>query len=272
LVACTQADLDAWTADGQCYRDETAHFVRWAATHKHAHGLTFGAIRWQGPTGPHDTEKRWADARRLLHDDTLPTLDRVAGLLLLLYAQRIATITQLTTDDVHDNGDTVAITFGRVPATLPEPLAVLVRELVATRKGSNIIKASNARPWLFPADAPATPSATTRWETASNASGSTPARTAQPPCSPSPPNSRPPCWPPCSACTAKSPSPGSTPHPATGPPTPPTSAAERMGARPQALNKRGAANSRRGTYNDWRATPISHSRTTRGGLGEGCQG
>lgn len=149
LADCTQADLDTWTVGGHRYRDETAHFVRWAVTHKHAHGLTFGATRWHGPAGPLDTEKRWADARRLLHDDTLTISDRVAGLLLLLYAQRIATITQLTADDIHDNGDTVAITFGRVPVTLPKPLAALVRELVATRKSGNIITAPDAKPWLF---------------------------------------------------------------------------------------------------------------------------
>ena len=149
LADCTQADLETWIAGGHPYRDETAHFVRWAVTHKHARGLTFGATRWHGPAGPLDTQKRWADARRLLHDDSLTVSDRVAGLLLLLYAQRIATITQITADDIHDNGDTVAITFGRVPVTLPEPLAVLVRELVATRKGGNIITAPDAKPWLF---------------------------------------------------------------------------------------------------------------------------
>ena len=126
-------------------------------SHRHASGLTFGAIRWGGPVGPHDTEKRWDDARRLLNDDTLPVAERVAGLLLLLYAQRIATITQLTVDDAHDDGDTVAIVFGRVPVTLPEPLAALVRELVATRKGSNIIAAPNAKPWLFPGRRPGHP-------------------------------------------------------------------------------------------------------------------
>jgi hypothetical protein len=157
LADCTQADLDSWTTGGHRYRDETAHFVRWAVTHRHATGLTFGAIRWQGPTGPYDTEKRWDDARRLLHDDTLKTPDRVAGLLLLLYAQRIATITQLTIDEVHDDGDTVAITFGRVPLILPEPLASLVRELVATRKGSNIITALDAKPWLFSGRRPGHP-------------------------------------------------------------------------------------------------------------------
>lgn len=41
--------------------------------HKHASRLTFGAVRWDGPRGPHDAEQRWADARRLLHNDTLTT-------------------------------------------------------------------------------------------------------------------------------------------------------------------------------------------------------
>jgi hypothetical protein len=49
------------------------------------------------------------------------------------------------------------MTFGRVPVTLPEPLAALVRELAATRKGSNIIKATNAKPWLFPGRRPGQP-------------------------------------------------------------------------------------------------------------------
>jgi hypothetical protein len=158
LANCTQADLDTWITGGHRYRDETAHFVRWAVTHKHAHSLTFGATRWHGPAGPHDTEKRWADARRLLHDDnTLTTPDRVAGLLLLLYAQRIATITQLTVDDIHDEGQTVTMTFGRVPVTLPEPLAALVRKLVATRETNTIIIAPDTTPWLFPGRRPGHP-------------------------------------------------------------------------------------------------------------------
>lgn len=98
--------------------------VRWL----HPHEL-IGA----GALSTIDSEKRWSDARRLLHDDTLPTPDRVAGLLLVLYAQKIATISRLTVDDVHLDNHTVAITFGTSPVVLPEPLAALVRELVATR-------------------------------------------------------------------------------------------------------------------------------------------
>ncbi len=56
------------------YPRETGHFIRWAAARGHARGLTFDQARWEGPRGPHDTEKRWDDARRLLHDATLLTL------------------------------------------------------------------------------------------------------------------------------------------------------------------------------------------------------
>ncbi|WP_328741667.1 hypothetical protein OG436_04650 [Streptomyces caniferus] len=101
--------------------------------------------------------KRWADASRLLNDDTLPTADRVAGLLLILYAQKIATISQLTVDDVDITGETVAISFGTSPVILPMPLATLVRELVASRHGKAKIGTPDDVPWLFPGGQPGRP-------------------------------------------------------------------------------------------------------------------
>ncbi|WP_055632853.1 hypothetical protein [Streptomyces griseoruber] len=158
LGTCTQPDLERWMADATVsYRDETGHFVRWSVQHGHARGLTYGTVRWAGPQGTIDSEKRWADARRLLNDDTLPTPDRVAGLLLILYAQKIATISQLTVDDVHIDGDTVTITFGSSPVVLPTPLASLVRELVATRRGKAKIGTPDDVPWLFPGGQPGRP-------------------------------------------------------------------------------------------------------------------
>ncbi|MCX4581214.1 site-specific integrase [Streptomyces sp. NBC_01571] len=158
LGTCTQPDLERWMADATVsYRDETGHFVRWSVQHRHARGLTYGTLRWTGPQGVIDSEKRWADARRLLNDDTLPTPDRVAGLLLILYAQKIATISQLTVDDVHIDGDTVSITFGTSPVVLPTPLASLVRELVTTRRGKAKIGTPDDVPWLFPGGHPGLP-------------------------------------------------------------------------------------------------------------------
>ncbi|MEU6019640.1 hypothetical protein ABZ826_38530 [Streptomyces sp. NPDC047515] len=119
--------------------------------------MTYGTIRWTDPLSTIDSEKRWADARRLLHDDTLLTADRVAGLLLILYAQKIATISQLTTADVDINDNAVAMTFGTSPVVLPTRLASLVRELVATRRGKAKIGTPDDVPWLFPGGRPRHP-------------------------------------------------------------------------------------------------------------------
>ena len=158
LTSCAQPDLDRWACgEDTSYSDETAHFVRWAVSQRHASRLTFGAVRWEGPRGPHDGEKRWDDARRLLHDDTLATPDRVAGLLLLLYAQRINSIARLTAGHVRDDGDQVRIMLGTAPVVLPEPLAELFRELVATRRGHAAVGRPGITPWLFPGGRPGQP-------------------------------------------------------------------------------------------------------------------
>jgi hypothetical protein len=162
LATCTQLDLDQWTAhDDASYLDETSHFIRWATANRQATRLTFGARKWDGPSGPHDTEGRWAAARRLLGDDTIATPDRVAGLLLLLYAQRLSTISTLTTDHVTTSDGQVRLRLGTAPTILPEPVAALVLALVATRRPYTVIGQPDHTPWLFPASAPDTTSAPT---------------------------------------------------------------------------------------------------------------
>ena len=110
-----------------------------------------------GPARPARRRETLNDARRLLHDSTLTTSDRVAGLLLLLYAQRIASIVKLTTGHIHDHGDRVEIMLGTAPVVLPEPLADLVRELIATRQGHAAIGRPDTTPWLFPGGRPGQP-------------------------------------------------------------------------------------------------------------------
>lgn len=151
LGTCTQTDLERWMAHPTVsYRDETGHFIRWSVQNRHAHDLTYGTVRWTGPLSTIDSEKRWADARRILNDDTVPTPDRVAGLLLILYAQKISIISQLTVDDVRIDNDTS-------PVVLPSPLANLVLDLVASRRGKAKIGTPDDVPWLFPGGRPGHP-------------------------------------------------------------------------------------------------------------------
>ncbi|MFC8930403.1 hypothetical protein ACFT43_31700 [Streptomyces albidoflavus] len=103
-----------------------------------------------------DDDARWATARRLLHDDTIRTEGRLAGLLLLLYAQWPAAISRLTTAHVEKTDGAVRIRLGDVAVTLPGPIAELALEQVAARR-SHAVLAQTDSPWLFPGGQPGRP-------------------------------------------------------------------------------------------------------------------
>ena len=164
LATCRQPDLDAWlTSTDVSHRAETGHFVRWAISQRINPHLQFAATRWTGPARPLDQEQRWQQAKRLLHDDALDTDDRVAGLLVLLYAQQLAAISRLTIDDIDidididDDDATVKLRLGTVPVVLPEPLATLTRDLAGTRRGHAATGARGTSRWLFPGGQPGRP-------------------------------------------------------------------------------------------------------------------
>jgi hypothetical protein len=162
LDCCRQADLERWlTDDTGAYRFETGNFIRWAHTNK----LTsshLACARWGGPAQLLDDQHRWDTARRLLHDDTLKPEDRLAGLLVLFYAQGATAISQMTTKQIQVDDHDVRLHLGRVPIQLPEPVATLARTVIANRKGHATIGALTPSPWLFPGGQPGRPISTAR--------------------------------------------------------------------------------------------------------------
>ena len=157
LATARQGDLDAWLASAQAsHRTDAGNFVRWARKQKLT-SMDFAATRWGGPAGVIDTETRWQQACWLLHDDTLKPGDRVAGLLVLLYAQTAATVSRLTTGHIQASGNTVQIRLGREPVVLPEPLDALILQVAATRHGHAAIGGQETSPWLFPGGQPGRP-------------------------------------------------------------------------------------------------------------------
>lgn len=156
LATAGQGDLEAWLASGDAtHRRDVGNFVRWANKQKLT-ALNLPAVRWGGPTDI-DTEARWEQARRLLHDDTLEVEDRFAGLLVLLYAQWPAAISRLTLADIETTDNSVRLRLGDEPVILPEPLAALAVKLIATRKGHAVIGHQPHSPWLFPGGQPGRP-------------------------------------------------------------------------------------------------------------------
>ena len=83
--------------------------------------------------------------------------DRVAGLLVLLYAQQPATISRLTLNHIQISDHDARIRLGREPVVLPAPVADLVRDLFRTRRCHATIGARGTSPWLFPGGQPARP-------------------------------------------------------------------------------------------------------------------
>jgi hypothetical protein len=157
LETARQGDLEVWLASPQTtHRREAGHFVRWARNHKLT-SLDFPAVKWSGPKRVIDAETRWRQARWLLRDDTLSPEDRVAGLLVLLYAQWPSVVSRLTIDHVQASDDQVRLRLGREPVVLPEPLAGVVLELVATRRGHAALGDQGTSRWLFPGGRPGRP-------------------------------------------------------------------------------------------------------------------
>jgi len=160
LGSCGQADLDRWLADEHAsHREEAGRLIRWARASK----LTTShltAAQWNGPAQLIDHQHRWEAARRLLHDSALKPEDRLAGLLVLLYAQGATAISQMTTSQIQASDDGVRLRLGRVPIHLPEPVATIARTVRANRKGHASIGARHPSPWLFPGGQPGRPIST----------------------------------------------------------------------------------------------------------------
>ena len=153
LATARQALIDDWLTDS---RKDTRGFVAWAVRRGYAHDITIPARRVNVTrAGLPASEQRWALARRLLHDPAIDTADRAAGLLVLLYAQPLTRICQLTTGHVLSSEDGgVQLILGPKPLGLPPPLGGIVLDLAGNRRGHAVIGHTDDHPWLFPGGFP----------------------------------------------------------------------------------------------------------------------
>lgn len=101
------------------------------------------------PTVPLADSERLRLARELLADTTLDPAVRLAGCLVLLYAQPVARIVRLGVDDVDDHDGRVMMRMGEGHVVLPAPIADVARDLLAGRRGQASTAASPTSRWLF---------------------------------------------------------------------------------------------------------------------------
>lgn len=151
LAALTQADLDRWITKGNGHRRLIRGFIVYAGQHDLAPSDLEVAVHYTNTTtAPTDPDRRWELARRVLHDVTIDPADRVAGALVVLFAQPVARIARLTLDDIHDHPGRLTITFGKDHLELPDPLADLLRQLPWRRQIGPSGTVGDADRWLFP--------------------------------------------------------------------------------------------------------------------------
>ncbi len=145
LPSCTQADIDAWFADGPSTRTHARSFLTWAMRTRRCPTIELPLER-QGIPRPMPEPERLALLARLLDDDTIDLAYRVAGCLVLLYALPSSRISRLRLTDLHATGDGLMLQLGD-PVPIPPPLDELITELAENRRTTG---AGPDTDWLFP--------------------------------------------------------------------------------------------------------------------------
>ena len=154
----TQPDLDQWLAGGTTTRRTARYFLQWA----HGRGLA-GELTVPLPPRPEparllaeDDHIRQLD--RCLTDETMPLDLRAGGALVLLFGMLVSRITQLTKDNVVEDGQATYLAIDGHRLMLPPRLADLLCQLRDQDEPRwTLGRLGTPAPWLFPGQSPARP-------------------------------------------------------------------------------------------------------------------
>lgn len=147
-ATCTQQDIDEWLSDGPTTRSHIRNFFQVA---KDSRLNTRVSVQKRSaktsPSLSQDQRLAWIHELLTGTSESLPY--RVAGTLLLLYAQPLVKVVTLPTSVVDDHDTGMGINLGRHPSAVPDPFASLLREHLGSRPNLRT-GAGPESPWLFP--------------------------------------------------------------------------------------------------------------------------
>ena len=148
LSDCTQAVIEQWALQGPKGWSVASGFVHWARQQQLIGPLEFPARPRGEPAPMVADDVRWSLARRLLYDEDIDLQIRVAGLLVVLYAQSVARIVRLRRDDVQRRDGHTELRLGDTPIRLPPPLDGHLLSL-ADDRGTGLRAIDGGGEWLF---------------------------------------------------------------------------------------------------------------------------
>lgn len=147
IGTCTQQDLDQWIAAGPSTRYGVRTFIVWCAKTRINKTLKLG-FRQAKTVRILTQEQRLEWIRELLTGESESLPYRVAGSLLLLYAQPLVRVVNLRLEQVLVSPAGMYLDLGGTPAPVPGPFADMLREHINRRPNLRTANADN--PWIFP--------------------------------------------------------------------------------------------------------------------------
>ena len=149
-ATCTQQDVDTWLTTGPTTRKAIRTFFIFAKKNGTNMRVEIGHYTAKRrPTLPQEQRLAWLKELLTGTSESLPY--RIAGILLLLYAQPLVRVAGLRSDAVKidESTGTTSISFGSHPVPVPQPFAELLSQYIRNRP--NLRTASRAEStWLFP--------------------------------------------------------------------------------------------------------------------------
>jgi hypothetical protein len=152
-ASCHQQDVDEWLATGPTTRHKIRAFVAWAKKSKINTAVRLETKQAQ-TTGLLTQDQRLAWIKKMLTGDTESLPHRVAGTLVLLYAQPMVKIAALKTTAIDITPHETLISLGAEPIPVPEPFAGMLKEHLDNRPNLRTGGGRATTTWLFPGRGP----------------------------------------------------------------------------------------------------------------------
>lgn len=156
LQDLSQSDLDDWVAGGNTTRLVAHRFLNWARRSRLVNTDLKMARHRRGTASRMSlAEQRQANAD-LSDAEAMDLRDRAAGVLVLVFGQRVEDIVRLTWSDVTITPASVTIRLAGMSLPIPSPFDDLWRQLRQTPRHQQTAAHPNST-WIFPGQKPGQP-------------------------------------------------------------------------------------------------------------------